>query len=309
VAPPSIQGRFRANKGSDAEFQTAICVVAAEPAAAAARCGRHGGIAPANRCRLDDVTLDRGTNMSLTAITTSTSTALPGVNFHPRGHRKGAHVDTGSSTSSSNASGIGQLPVGAATPLFSNLLQSLEQTVSAQSAVTAAGSVGATGTASAAGSTPAAAGAPASAATPAQQQELQAFLHSLFQALKQDGLGTSNGAAATPSAAGATGSATTATPASGQYQANLVSSLQSLMQQVGPDGKATAATETLTSTFQNLVNGLMGPAAASSGSSNTGSNQSPNAGLQNFLGNLLQNLQTNGVHTLTGVGNNVNANI
>jgi hypothetical protein len=74
------------------------------PAATAARCGRHGGIAPANRCRLDDATLDRGTNMSLTAITTSTSTALPGVNFHPRGHRKGAHVDTGSSTSSCNRS-------------------------------------------------------------------------------------------------------------------------------------------------------------------------------------------------------------
>jgi hypothetical protein len=122
----------------------------------------------------------------------------------------------------------------------------------------------------------------ATAATPGQRQELQAFQHSLLQALKQDGL-TSNG----------TG--------------NIVSSLQNLIQQVGPNGKPTAATETLTSTFQNLVNGVNGSAAvASSGSSSSGSS---NSGLQSFLNNLLQHVQASGASTLTSAGSNVNAHV
>jgi hypothetical protein len=253
--------------------------------------------------------------MSLNAISTSASTALPTVNFHPHGHRKGAHVDSGGNTASSSASteasSIGQLPVGASTALFGNLLQSLEQTVGAQSAAASGGGAGTTSAVASTSPAGAAGAAVAGVSTAGQQQELQAFMHSLFQALKQDGLNSSAGASASgapavSAAAVASGSAT----ATGQYQGNLVSSLQSLIQQLSPDGKATAATSTLNATFQNLVNGVNGAGAATSSSAaGTASGGSSEAALQNFLNNFLQNLQANGVHSLTGVGNSVNANI
>jgi len=90
---------------------------------------------------------------------------------------------------------------------------------------------------------------------------------------------------------------------------NIVSSLQSLIQQVGPNGKPTAATETLTSTFQNLVNGMNGAAGAGSTSAGSGSNTSPNSGLQTFLNNLLQNVQAGGVQSLSAAGANVNTHV
>jgi hypothetical protein len=102
------------------------------------------------------------------------------------------------------------------------------------------------------------------------------------QALKQDGL-TSNG----------TG--------------NIVSSLQNLIQQVGPNGKPTAATETLTATFQNLLNGVNGGAGVAATAS--GSSGSSNSGLQSFLNNLLQHVQASGASSLTSAGGNVNAHV
>jgi hypothetical protein len=196
--------------------------------------------------------------MSLSAIASAASNALPTVNFHPHGHRKGARPDTGSTSSTSATSGassgtsamsIGQLPVGATTPLFNNILQSLTQTVAAQTAVTAA--------------------------TPA---------------------------GATTAAAGTTAAG------SGQYQGNLVSSLQSLVQQVG--NSSSAATTNLSAAYRNLVNAAgSGTAATSAASAGASSNQSSSAGLQNFLNNLLQNLQSGGVHSLSSIGNNVNANV
>jgi hypothetical protein len=221
----------------------------------------------------------------MSSITAATSALLTSPTFHGHGHRRGAHATSGSSSSTSasssaGGSSIGQLPVGASTSLFGGLVQSFEQAIgSISSSVTGAGSTASTtGQAAASG-----ASGSTTAATPGQGQELQAFQHSLLQALKQDGLG-SNG----------TG--------------NIVSSLQALIQQVGPNGKPTAATETLTSTFQNLVSGVSGGAAAA-GPAGSGSNQSPNSGLQTFLNNLLQNVQAGGVQSLSAAGANVNTHV
>jgi hypothetical protein len=219
----------------------------------------------------------------MSSITAAVSGLLTSPSFHGHGHRRGAHA-TSSSTSSSSATSstsastnntIGQLPVGAATALLSGPIQSFEQAIGSQSASAVTG----TGAAAATQAAPA-----GTAATPAQGQELQAFQHSLVQALKQDGL-TSNG----------TG--------------NVVSSLQNLIQQLGPNGKPTAATETLSSTFQNLTNGLTGSAAVASTSAGSSSSGSSNAGLQTFLNNLLQNVQASGTQSLTSAGNNVNTHV
>jgi hypothetical protein len=213
----------------------------------------------------------------MSSITAAVSGLLTSPSFHGHGHRRGAHAPSistsSSSTTSSNTSSIGQLPVGASSALFSGLVQSFQQAIGSQAA--AAGTAGA----SAAGSTQS-----AGTATPGQGQELQAFQHSLVQALKQDGL-TSNG----------TG--------------NLVSSLQNLIQQVGPNGKPTAATETLTSTFQNLVNGVNGSAGVAATSPASSSSGSSNAGLQSFLNNLLQHVQASGASSLASAGSNVNAHV
>jgi hypothetical protein len=230
----------------------------------------------------------------MSSITAAVSGLLTSPSFHGHGHKRGAHAPSSSasssSTTSNNSNSIGQLPVGASTALFSGLVQSFEQAIGSQStsAVTGAGATAAPQAASAgstvAGGTASPTQTPGTAATPGQGQELQAFQHSLVQALKQDGL-TSNG----------TG--------------NIVSSLQHLIQQVGPNGKPTAATETLTSTFQNLVNGLNGSAAAASTSSGASPSGSSNAGLQNFLNNLLQHVQASGASSLTSAGSNVNAHV
>jgi hypothetical protein len=215
----------------------------------------------------------------MSAITSAVSGLLTSPSFHGHGHRRGAHAPSSStsstSTTSSGTSGIGQLPVGASSALFSGLVQSFEQAIGSPStaAVTGTGSTAATQAPSA-----------GAAATPGQGQELQAFQHSLVQALKQDGL-SSNG----------TG--------------NVVSSLQNLIQQLSPSGKPTAATETLTSTFQNLVNGQAGAAAVASTSSGSSSSASSNAGLQSFLNNLLQHVQASGAQSLTSAGSNVNAHV
>jgi hypothetical protein len=210
----------------------------------------------------------------MSSITAAASALLTSPSFHGHGHRRGAHASLGNSSStsaaSSGGSSIGQLPVGASTSLFSGLVQSFEQAIGSQSgsAVAGAGAAAATQGSSA-----------------GQGQELQAFQHSLLQALKQDGL-SSNG----------TG--------------NIVLSLQSLIQQVGPNGKPTAATETLSSTFQNLVNGMNGgAAAAASNSAVSASSQSSNSGLQDFLNNLLQNVQAGGALSLSGAGGNVNTHV
>jgi hypothetical protein len=225
----------------------------------------------------------------MSSITSSLSGLLTSPGFHGHAHRRGAHAASGSATSTSS-NGIGQLPVGASTALFSGLVQSFEQGIGSPStsAVMGADPISATQAPSAATASPggAAGGTPSAGllTTPGQAQELQAFQHSLVQALKQDGL-TVNG----------TG--------------NIAASLQTLIRQLGPNGKPTAATETLSSTFQNLVNGVNGSAAAAAPSSGSSSSGSSNAGLQSFLTHLLQNVQASGTQSLASAGSHVNAHV
>lgn len=190
------------------------------------------------------------------------STLLPSLSFHGHGHRR-APQQIGANAGSSP---IGQLPVGVSSTLFGGLVQSFQQALGTSSTSATAG-----------GATAAPPATALAGMTPGQQQELQAFQHSLFQALKQDGL-SSNG----------TG--------------NVVSSLNALIGQLGPGGKATAATATLSATFQNLMNGVNGAGAASASSSS-------NSALQNFLSNLLQNVQAGGVQSLASTGNSVNTHV
>jgi hypothetical protein len=267
-------GRAAANRGRWRPMDAGKSLPAADAASAA--CSLRGGF-------------------HMSSITAAVSGLLTSPSFHGHGHRRGAHAPSSSASSSSTTSNtksnsIGQLPVGASTALFSGLVQSFQQAIGSQatSAVSGAGATAATPAAPAA--TTAASGSASTtqtagtAATPGQGQELQAFQHSLVQALKQDGL-TSNG----------TG--------------NVVSSLQNLIQQLGPNGKQTAATETLTSTFQNLVNGVNGSAAVGSTSAGAASSGASNAGLQSFLNNLLQHVQASGASSLTSAGSNVNAHV
>jgi hypothetical protein len=256
--------------------------------------------------------------MSLNAISPNPSAALPTVNFHPHGHRRGAHADsaakTGSTSSAGNTSSlestvgsVGQLPVGAASGLFGTLLQSLQQVVGAQSATSVSGATAGTAAAS-----PASGATAASGASPALKQDLQAFLHSLFQVLKQDGLGKGASAASPAATATAGSSAIAATPA-GSYQGGLVSSLQSLIQQLGANGTANAATSNLNASFNRLATDLQASGAGIAGAGiaapNSATSPTSSAALQTFLNGLLQNLQSNGVHSLNAVGTNVNANV
>ena len=80
--------------------------------------------------------------------------ALPQLNIHPHGHKKGSHVESADDPGSNTAAPV---PVGTAQNLFGSLLQSLEQVIGVQLSATApAGAAAAT-----------AAAAPASAAAAA----------------------------------------------------------------------------------------------------------------------------------------------
>jgi hypothetical protein len=162
--------------------------------------------------------------MSSNIISPPGSATLPTVNFHSHGHRRGAPVSP--STSGGNVGSVGQLPVGATSSQFTNMLQSLNQAVRAQSVVSAS-----------------------SAASSAAS--------------------TSNVGAA-------------ATSAAGQNHGDLISSLQTLIQQLGANGTANPRTS---------------------------NSQSSNTALQNILSNLLKDLKTGGVNALNVVGNNVNAKV
>jgi hypothetical protein len=241
--------------------------------------------------------------MSSIAIANAASTTLPTVNFRSHGHAHGGRKMS-SEMESQNASSIGnvgQMPVGAAQGLLGNMLQSLQQAVGAQtSAATAANATSAatgTGTASAVTGTSAA----TTAASPAVAQDLNGFLHSLFQVLRQEG--AAGATAATPSA----GTGTAAAAGVGQYQGSLASSLQALIQQVGSNGPTTPAIANLESSFNTLARGLSGNAASTSVAGGTASTQSSTASLQNFLNNLLQNLQAHGLQTPNLSGSRVNA--
>jgi hypothetical protein len=73
--------------------------------------------------------------MSSIANLTSASSALPSLNIHPHGHKKGSHVG---STDDSGGNTAGQVPVATVKNLFGTLLQSLEQVIGVQLGATAA---------------------------------------------------------------------------------------------------------------------------------------------------------------------------
>ncbi len=256
--------------------------------------------------------------MSSLSISASTAAALQQVNFN--GHRRKAGAN-----SSGTGSTIGALPVGAGQNLLSNALQSLKQTVAAAatpasaSVVGASGSVGSSGAASTASASPAV----ASSAPVPVTEELQGFLHSLFAALKQDGLSSaassgstatagvgasSAAAAASATTAASATSATTATSATGtagQYQGSLISSLQTLIQQLGGTQAqaGSGATGQLTDSFSKLT-GALGTSGTSGASTTTTASA---AQLKTFLSDFLQKLQSGGGQLQGMLGSHVNA--
>jgi hypothetical protein len=129
----------------------------------------------ANRCRSDpyppirvrerhrDVSIKEN-QMSSIANLTSTP-ALPQLNTHPHGHKKGSHVASADdSDSTSNSNTAAPVPVGTQQNLFGSLLQSLEQVIGVQLSATApAGAAAAATPASAAAATSQSANSPQSA--------------------------------------------------------------------------------------------------------------------------------------------------
>jgi hypothetical protein len=131
--------------------------------------------------------------MSSIASITSASPALPPVNVHPHGHKRGSHVESAGDSSSDTAA---QVPVGAAQNLFGSLLQSLEQVIGVQPATatpasgTSAATTSSTAGAGAATSASAAAPSTASTATPSSQSAnalLQNYLNNVSQTLQANG--------------------------------------------------------------------------------------------------------------------------
>jgi hypothetical protein len=235
--------------------------------------------------------------MSLIA-TAAGASASPIVNLLTHGHKKGSHAGGKDGTANSSTQGPATTQ-----SLLSSLFESIQQVIgisvtAPSAAVPAAGAVTA---ATGAGATPSA--TVAASAAPGSAQDVQGFLHSLFQALKADGLGASAGATASAVAGAvpATGIGAGAASGAGRYDGSLVSSLQTLIHQVNSNGPATAATSNLSASFNTLIQGAHGSAAvADAGGS---------ASLQNFLGNLLQSVQSSGIHSFSGMGANVNAKV
>jgi hypothetical protein len=231
--------------------------------------------------------------MSLIATTAAASAVSPTVNLFTHGHKKGGHAGFGKDATASSAT---QAPA-TTHSLLSSLFESIEQVIGisvtaplqAASATTpAAGAVTAAAGASSAAlsSTTTPSINAAAAAAPGSAQDVQGFLHSLFQALKADGLGGSAGATVS--------------------DGSLVSSLQTLIHQVDSSVPATAATSNLSASYNKLVQGGTGSAAVADAGSSGAASQ---ASLQNFLSNLLQNVQSSGVHSFNGMGANVNAKV
>jgi hypothetical protein len=126
--------------------------------------------------------------MSSIANLGSAAAALPQLNIHPHGHKKGSSALTDLSSSDTAA----QLPVPAAQNLFGNMLRSLEQVIGLNltPAPAAAAAPAATATAGAGtpGVTAAASPVVAAASTSAQSANtlLQNYLHNAPQNLQAD---------------------------------------------------------------------------------------------------------------------------
>jgi hypothetical protein len=132
------------------------------------------------------------TRMFSIANLSSAPSALPPVNVHPHGHRRGSHVESADDSSSDTAA---QVPPGAAQNLFGSLLQSLEQVIGVQSTTaaptaTAMPIAAASATAASATATPASAATTAASAGTAVSSSstlLQNYLNNLSQSLQANG--------------------------------------------------------------------------------------------------------------------------
>jgi len=101
--------------------------------------------------------------MSSIANLTSTP-ALPQLNTHPHGHKKGSHVASADDSGSNDSNTAAPVPVGTQQNLFGSLLQSLEQVIGVQLSGTApSGTAAAATPASAAAATSQQANSPQSA--------------------------------------------------------------------------------------------------------------------------------------------------
>jgi BRCT domain type II-containing protein len=117
----------------------------------------------------------------------SAPSALPPVNVHPHGHRRGSHVESADDSSSDTAA---QVPPGAAQNLFGSLLQSLEQVIGVQSTTAAPTATAMPITAASATATPASAATTAASAGTAVSSSstlLQNYLNNLSQSLQANG--------------------------------------------------------------------------------------------------------------------------
>jgi hypothetical protein len=127
----------------------------------------------------------------------SVAAALPAINPHLHGHKKGSHVQSADETSGSSDS-TAQVPAGLQQNLFGSLLNSLEQVIGVQATTPASGATG-TASAAATGTSGAAAtgatgvatsGSAANSASTAAQSSLtslQNYLNNLLHNSRLDG--------------------------------------------------------------------------------------------------------------------------
>jgi hypothetical protein len=128
--------------------------------------------------------------MSVIANLSSAAAALPPINPHLHGHKKGSHVQSADDTGGSSDSAA-QVPAGLQQNLFGSLLNSLEQVIGVQ-ATTPAGAATGTTSAAATGSAPtgsanASAANPVSAAAQSSLTLLQNYLNNLLHNSQIDG--------------------------------------------------------------------------------------------------------------------------
>jgi hypothetical protein len=166
----------------------------------------------ANHCRSDlhprihereryrDVSIKENHMLPIPNLT-SASSALPALNIHTHGHKKGSHVGSPDDSTSSSAA---QAPAGSVQNLFGTLLQSVEQVIglqlsAAKPAAAATTAAAATATAGAGAGTTAATASTgaATASTQSAGSLLQNYLNNLSQTLRTNG-------SQTPKAAGST---------------------------------------------------------------------------------------------------------
>ncbi|MEO5356339.1 MAG: hypothetical protein H7844_03455 [Nitrospirae bacterium YQR-1] len=135
------------------------------------------------------------------------------------------------------------------------------------------------------------------------KQALNAFLHSMFKALKQDTTGnqvSGNSNSDNTNNSGNSGKAAAAAHLLSDGYGNMTSKLQNLLKSLNPDSSGTNTnTADLNSTFQNLIDSLTKEKAPDSPTGNQ-----PN--LQTFLQTLIQNLASRSNQTpgaVNSVGN------